>query len=156
MVRMINMAYLKILFIYHCLTYLGKPYIWGGNTPIEGMDCSGFVQVVLDAFGMDPPGDQTANDLFLHFSQGGVGRPIAKQDKGGYPIGALLFFGTGERMTHVALSIGRGFMVEAGGGGRTTTDAAAAARQKAYVRMKPVNVRTDLRAVIIPVTLPWL
>jgi len=36
--------------------FMGVPYLWGGNS-IWGLDCSGLVQVVLLACGVDCPGD---------------------------------------------------------------------------------------------------
>lgn len=150
------MFYLKMIFIYHCLSYLGRPYIWGGNTPIGGMDCSGFAQVVLDAFGVDPPGDQSSQQLYYHFISTGKGTVLHRSSWTGPPVGALLFFGKTEyKIIHVAVSIGGGLMVEAGGGGSRTLTVHDAVSQGAFVRVRQVTRRRDLFAVVVPRGLPW-
>lgn len=47
---------------------LGTPYVWGGNTPEEGLDCSGFVRWVFSGQGVSLP--RVAND------QGRVGNDV--------------------------------------------------------------------------------
>lgn len=157
--------YLKAIFLVNCLTHVGKPYIWGGQTPINvsstasrpGMDCSGYAQIVLDAFGIDPVGDQNAHGLYRHFLKPENGVELNNFTKP--PIGALLFYSKtgGKKITHVAISIGSGLLVEAGGGGSRTRTVEDAIKQGAFVRVRPVNSRKkDLFSVILPKKLPWL
>ncbi|XKH58293.1 NlpC/P60 family protein (plasmid) [Citricoccus nitrophenolicus] len=35
--------------------HLGTPYVWGGNSPSQGFDCSGLVKYVMKELGVDMP-----------------------------------------------------------------------------------------------------
>jgi len=79
--------------------WMGTPYQWAGVTP-AGADCSGYVQSVFRLHGVALPRD---SDM-----QARAGAPV---DPGpGFAAlrpGDLLFFAeSGERITHVALSLG--------------------------------------------------
>jgi lysozyme family protein len=133
-----------------CEQELGKPYIWGAEGP-EAYDCSGFAQWALKEINLDPPGDQTAAGMYRFFEAGRSTRVSLEQSA----LGDLVFFGSDEAVTHVALAWGQGEMLEAGGGGRKTTSVAIARQQKAEVRIRPIARRTDLVAVLRPSQLPW-
>lgn len=72
--------------------FLGVPYLWGGTT-VDGIDCSGFTQLVyrLNGVALDRDADQQAME----------GRPVGAAPR----PGDLLFFGE-ERVTHVAIATG--------------------------------------------------
>lgn len=122
---------------------LNIPYIFGGNSPLQGLDCSGFVQWVLKSAGMDPPGDQTAQALFDYFEKNGsfgVEKP-----------GSLVFYGkTVAAISHVALMLDRFRVIEAGGGDSTTKTRADAEKRGACVRIRHISDRKDLVAKIYP------
>lgn len=90
---------------------VGIPYVWGGDSPDEGFDCSGFVQHVFAAHGVRLP--RTSREMAQ------VGQPVP----GGFEslrAGDLMFFAQeGGRISHVALYAGDNMMVHSSrsGGG---------------------------------------
>ena len=127
---------------------MNVPYLWGGTNPLEGMDCSGFAQVILAQYGLDPKGDQTAQALHDWLAIYGLGRSIE--------TGALAFYGkTEERISHVAIHLSANQIIEAGGGGPTTTSFHAAMQQSAYIRVRPFGHRKDYLGSYIPKYPDW-
>lgn len=128
--------------VYYASQFVGIPYIWGGDDPMRGYDCSGFVQELLASEGLDPPGDQTADSLYHHFRALDLGS--------GPQLGALAFYGTYERIIHVALCINRDQVIEAGGGGRACKTREDAIRHNAHIRVRPLNARGDFFTCMLP------
>lgn len=90
---------------YAC-SFVGNPYIWGGNDPHTGADCSGFVKYVFETFGV--PMRRIANE---QVSQG-----ITVEDIGIARAGDLIFWsddGTDSGVYHVAIYLGNGKIVHA-------------------------------------------
>jgi cell wall-associated NlpC family hydrolase len=129
----------------YAMSFVGQRYKWGGDDPMAGWDCSGLVQELLAAMGKDPPGDQTAQQLFEYFSDSLRGwRDHAEP-------GALVFYGRSDAdITHVAMLIDRDTIIEAGGGGPDVSDLEAAILKNAYIRCRKAAHRKDLVAVIYP------
>ena len=94
--------------------YLGKPYVWGGESDEEGgFDCSGFVDNVLSDAGIVKPFKRfTAQSLY----NSKVGRKVTK------PLeGDIVFFGSDSKnVTHVAIYAGNGKIYESKGGKANT------------------------------------
>lgn len=131
------------LLLDYAFHFIGLPYRWGGDDPINGYDCSGFVQECLASVGMDPPGDQTAQALHDHFL-------VSSATSDPVP-GSLAFFGKdASRITHVAIVLDSKSMIEAGGGGSKTVSLEAAAAQNAFIRVRPIASRKDLVAILRP------
>lgn len=127
----------------YAMSFVGRPYIWGGDDPMRGFDCSGLVQEILASTGLDPAGDQNAQALYNHFEK------VGSVDTWG--PGALAFFGKDARnITHIGFCVDQYRMIEAGGGGSKTLTEQDAVKQNAYVRMRLIKNRKDLVAVIKP------
>jgi cell wall-associated NlpC family hydrolase len=135
-------------FIHAALSFLQIPYRWGGDDPAAGFDCSGLVQELLAILGLDAPGDQTADNLYRHCLVSGA-------PEGVLDTGSLVFYGTKERVTHVAMILEGETIIEAGGGGSKTSDLQSAILQNAFVRLRPLRARKDLVGVYQPKGLPW-
>ena len=81
--------------------YLGVPYVWGGNDPEVGLDCSGFVKLVASKFGIELP--RVASD------QARQGTPVASLAEA--RPGDLLAFGS--PVSHIGIYLGGGKMIDA-------------------------------------------
>ena len=132
----------------YALRFVGRRYQWGeapggGDDPVFGFDCSGFVSEVLRGVGVFSPSQrENARGILQIFKKNIMGFPYA---------GVLAFYGSNPAApTHIAMLKGPRFVVEAGGGNsKTTTDAVAAARN-AFVRIRPLHYRSDLICMVDP------
>ena len=83
--------------------FVGIPYRWGGNTVVDGMDCSGFVRAVFNLCGVNIP--RTSVGQFQ------TGQGIDKSD---LREGDLVFFGDSvSRINHVGIYVGDNKFVHA-------------------------------------------
>ena len=78
-------------------------YFWGG-TVAPNYDCSGLLQAAFASVGVPLPRDSYQQEAFT-----------TTIDKGELLTGDLIFFGTPERTTHVALSLGAGRYIHSSG-----------------------------------------
>ena len=86
------------------MTYLGVPYVWGGES-YGGVDCSGLTMLAWESAGVDLP--------HLSRVQYGYGTHVSL---GGMEAGDLIFWssdGTQSGIYHVAMYLGDGEMIEA-------------------------------------------
>jgi len=84
--------------------WLNAPYQWGGRT-ILGVDCSGFVQVMMKMIGVDLPRDA--------WQQAQEGEPVQKL-KDALP-GDLAFFDNKEDIVHVGILMGNDQIIHSSG-----------------------------------------
>lgn len=89
---------------------IGTPYVWGGNTPAQGLDCSGLLYYIQKKAGSEVE-DMTASGYSM------IGKNI---DIGQKKPGDFLFFG--KPVTHCAIYVGNGYMIESRGGRKNTAD----------------------------------
>ncbi len=86
--------------------YLGVPYVWGGTSP-GGFDCSGFIQYVYRAQGINLPrtsGGQASSGSYVSISNA---QP-----------GDIVYFGQ-SRVTHVGIYIGNNRMIHSPSPGKS-------------------------------------
>lgn len=129
----------------YLLSFVGRPYIWGGDGSggcDGGFDCSGLVLEGLWAFGLYGGSDTTAQGLYKSLrAEGWIPVPMFLENDGD-----VLFFGKDTaRITHTAMALGDGLMVEAGGGG---SKCESAATSSGMVRVRPIASRKDLVAAL--------
>jgi peptidoglycan DL-endopeptidase CwlO len=83
--------------VWHALTQLGVPYVWGGTSPGVGLDCSGLTQWAYNEAGLNLPRLAQEQDL---------GAAVAPDSL--RPGDLAVWDG------HVAMIVGNGQMIEAG------------------------------------------
>lgn len=89
---------------FRALSLVGTPYVYGGQSPTQGFDCSGFVRFVyLDAIGRQIP--RTTGE------QAKVGPLVAAVHR--LRLGDLVFFQEHGKIFHVGLYVGEGRFVHA-------------------------------------------
>lgn len=89
---------------------IGTPYVWGGSTPAHGLDCSGLLYWIQRTAGSDV-GRYNATT----YANMGKKIPVGQQKAGDF-----LFFGN--PVTHCAIYIDNGYMIESRGGRKNTAD----------------------------------
>ena len=132
----------------YAFSMMNVPYKYGGVSPIEGIDCSEFVINLLTAWGFFKPWDDTtAHGLWLW---------AKKMDKIGRdkPFeGCLVFYGSTERITHIAYAISERLTLQASGGTskmRFVGWLKKAIKADARVKMLPYDYRKDLVDIRFP------
>ena len=128
------------MFLEVAMSHLGRPYIWGGDDPIKGFDCSGLVIECLKSVGVVTDDfDTTADGLLDMFGK----------NQWSYPEpGCLLFTLDPEgKARHVTICLDEYFEIGASGGGRASDSADDAARMNAYVKIRPI-VLSDNKVIV--------
>lgn len=86
------------------ISLVGTPYVWGGNTPESGFDCSGLVNYVFrDMLNLRLP--RTSRELSA------LSAPAV--DPARLATGDLVFFASGGQVSHVGIYVGDGRFVHA-------------------------------------------
>jgi cell wall-associated NlpC family hydrolase len=131
------------------LAYHGLPYVWGGDDPVAGFDCSGFCIEILKSVGMLPRhGDWTAHGLWRHFADN-HGCAVVRHK---ITEGCLVFWhGTDmKKIIHVEYALNDVLCIGASGGGSSTGSRADAIRNNAYIKIRPFASRKGIYGVVDP------
>lgn len=123
--------------------FLGKPYVWGGDDPVKGFDCSGFVIEILKSVGiMGRKGDWTAHDLMKRFLAKKTDNPRE---------GCLVFWANEDgRIIHIEYCLDSVLSIGASGGGSRTQSEADAVAQNAYIKIRPFASRSGVWGFVDP------
>jgi peptidoglycan DL-endopeptidase CwlO len=88
--------------VFSAQQHIGLPYIWGGEDPNRGFDCSGLVKFTFEEFNVNLP---HRADLQYNY-----GQPVKKEElqpgdivffsTGGYPIGHVGIYVGNEQFIH--------------------------------------------------------
>lgn len=92
----------RVDLVSYACQFVGNPYVWGGTSLTNGADCSGFTLSIFAKYGIYLPHSSAA--------QAGCGRRINASEA---QPGDLFFYGSGSRISHVAIYIGNGQIVHA-------------------------------------------
>lgn len=133
------------LLISYAMSFVGTPYKFGGNNPMQGgLDCSGYVNLILRFGGeIGVKEDLTAQGIYDKLEKNG--------SHGVMGPGSIAFFGKSVReITHVAFMVDQYRILEAGGGNHKTQTIEDAAQNNAMVRGMILKHRSDLVATIKP------
>jgi hypothetical protein len=125
--------------------FVGLPYLWGGDDPMGGFDCSGLVCEVLQSVGILKHGsDFTAEMLYQKFKKNLRAEPSE---------GCLVFWGAPKK-THIEMVIFKNDtlcqLIGASGGGSATTNLEMAKKSNAYVKIRPLDQKPGWTAIVDP------
>lgn len=108
--------------------FIGIPYQWGGNTVVDGLDCSGFTKAVYNLCGVNIP--RTSREQYR------AGNAVSRDE---LQDGDLVFFGSSEAsINHVGIYIGNGRFVHAP---RRGEEIRTAALEESYFERRFVGAR---------------
>lgn len=106
MARSKSVAQARRDIVYETMRYLNVPYLWGGQHPQTGLDCSGFVQLVYHKAGFGLPRHSRTQFDATRYLSPSQARP-----------GDLVFFAmnkaSAQRITHVGIYMGKGYFIHA-------------------------------------------
>ena len=129
-------------------SFHGLPYKWGGDDPMRGFDCSGFIVEILKSVGyINRTSDYTAQGFYNMYLDNSFS--IAEE-------GMLVFWRRSKpklppyKIIHIEYCLDSILAIGAsGGGGRTITEQDAV-EQNAYIKIRPFNSRKNAAGILDP------
>ena len=143
--QVLKSAFLRDAAVNYLKCFIGLPYLWGGDDPLAGFDCSGLIVEVLQAVGLLRHGtDFSAAALYKKFEKKAIIR--------GYEGCLVFWYGSDERekIIHVEMMVDDFYAVGASGGSSKTLTIADAIKQNAFVKMRPIGYRGDKYLIVDP------
>ena len=119
-----SMQNLRQSVVDYALSFVGGRYVYGGNDPHTGVDCSGFTRYVMK-HGAGVSLDRSST------YQAAQGVSVSADQM---QPGDLIFYGKGTKINHVAMYIGEGRVVHA-------------STEKTGIKTSPWDYRTPLKIV---------
>lgn len=138
-----NLALIRVVPML-AMSFMNIPYIYGGKSPLTGLDCSGLASELLGSLGLFPRNAELGSQSIYDFLKD-------KSVEDEIAVGSLSFYGPKlGQIDHVGMFIDEHLIIEAAHGDGTTTTLAEAQKRNARVRVSPYNYRKDLVAVLKP------
>lgn len=113
--------------------HVGVPYVWGGESPREGFDCSGFVQYVFARNGVSLP--RVSRD------QARAGRAVPTVVASLLPGDLMFYAGADGVVNHVAIYAGNNRIIHASSSGRGVRWDELSSRRGRYYATRMVAAR---------------
>lgn len=136
----------------YVMSLMHTSYKWGGNSPLSGLDCSGFVVELLKMSGIVPERyDASAQGLYDYFTDPKYGAIVK-----GARFGSLAFFGKDDKsISHTTYCLDSKYAAGSNGGDSHTVNLASAIERDARVKIRLIRYRPDLIAIVHPHQPPW-
>ena len=165
---------------------LGNWYTWGGDNPLTGHDCSGYVCNYLKAIGLFPRGSRYNADMLFHSYRDhypdylnekirGSGdwlltskpQPDRRVRRAGGPshreilVGSVVFYSWApwlddSHVSHTEIALNPFQAMGAMGGGSDTTTREKAAEQNAYIKLRPIRFNGLVGVLDVPGLVKYL